>query len=225
VAEKQKPDPAIRLKLIHKGLHKIQQGDVVSRYLKSRGINRLPTHNLFIHNNIAYYGGYDNNNQKVTGVFTAMVGRISDNNGNLESYHVTYLTQDARKIDFAQAKVIITPKHTISGCGIKLSPPAERIAITEGIETALAIEENEDIPCWAAISSGGMRKIEIPIQVKNVDIYSDRDTNYAGQSAAYHLAHSLSCKGVSVRVLCEWEMGSDYLDWINRNTVTNKADI
>jgi putative DNA primase/helicase len=220
--EQKKADPQIRLKHIHKGLQKVKRGDVVRRYLISRGINKIPTHNLFTHTNLPYYGRYVNG-EKVNGVFNAMVGRITNGKGELESYHITYLSQDAKKLDYIPAKIIITPITTISGCGVKFSPPSETLGITEGIETALAVEEFEEIACWAAISAGGMEKIHVPDMVKNVEIYMDNDANFAGQKAAYTLANSLSAKGKNVRVMCEWDIGEDYLDWANRSIVTSKA--
>jgi len=214
----QKKYPMQRLKLIHKGLKKVKRGDVVARYLKRRGIKK-GADNIFTHTNIPYYGG-----EKIDGVFNAMVSRITNVNGELESYHIIYLTDDSKKIDFAPAKIIVTPRTTITGCSVQLGDAGEHLCIAEGVETAIMVQQEEGVTCWSSINASGMIKIEIPAHVKMVSIFIDNDDSFTGQSAGYQLARRLRAKGINVNVICDWGKGEDYLDFVNRTVVTDKAD-
>ena len=214
-------DPLPRLKQIHKGLKQVKRGDVVARYLKSRGINKWGD-DIFTHTNIPYYGGYVDG-KKVEGVFNAMVSRVTDMHDQLETYHITYLTEDAKKIDFAPAKIIVTPKTTITGNSVKLKKAGKHLCVAEGIETALMVMQEEGIPCWSALNANGMAKMEVPASVEMVSIFIDNDESFTGQSAGYQLARRLKGKGVQVNAICDWEKGEDYLDYINRNVVKDKS--
>lgn len=201
-------DPAIRLKRIHSRLSNLTDGDGVDQYLKSRGLERLSSE-IFI-GELPYYGG-----GKVPGVFTTMVSRISNLDGELEAYHLTYL-KDGKKITDHPAKIITKPVTTITGCSVKLGEPQKILAIAEGIETAIAVQAHEGVVCWAAISANGMEKIEVPARIETVFIYGDNDANYVGQAAAYNLAKRMSAAGKAVLVFIPDKAGEDYLDVFTR---------
>ncbi len=214
--KKIKVNPINRLKQIHKGLKPITPGDLVSTYLERRGITKVGS-DIFTSSSIPYYGGFVDG-KKVTGVFTAMIARITNLDGSLQSYHVTYLNDHGFKIDFAAAKIIITPMTTITGCSIKLAEPVNgQLCVAEGLETALAIQQEEGVPTWSAINANGMIKMEVPSTVTNVNIFLDNDQNFTGHAAAYQLANRLAVKGVAVTVINDCEIGDDYLDLMNKN--------
>lgn len=68
-------------------------------------------------------------------------------------------------------------------------PAGERLAVAEGIETALAVHELTGWPAWATISAGGMKMLELPENVGEVRVCGDHDP--AGVEAAHVLALEL----------------------------------
>ena len=212
---RRKPDPMILLKRIHSKLAKVQAGDVVDTYLNSRKITIRPP-DVLTGSKMPYYGGRGLDGQKVAGVYDCMVSRITNVGGGLQSYHLVYLTPEGRKIENAQAKIIVTPITTITGCSVKI-PLVYEIDITvmgiaEGIETGLAIAQDEGLTVWAGISANGMSSIIIPDTIKTVFIYSDNDSNYVGQAAAYKLAARLKASGKEVKVFVPEIENTDWAD-------------
>lgn len=205
-----KADPMIKLKRVHSKLKKVVEGDPVDLYLSSRGISIRPV-DVLTGSGMPYYGG-----GKVPGIYDCMVSRITNVDGHLESYHIVYLTPEGRKIDNAQAKIIITPLTTVMGCSVKVNNGGEELAIAEGIETALKVSEDEEVTCWAGVSAGGLEKVIIPKSVKTIFIYADNDSSYTGQAAAYNLAKRLKVKGHQVKVFMPEVEDTDFLDEFNR---------
>ena len=66
----------------------------------------------------------------------------------------------------------------------------------------------------AAISAGGMESFEPPSEVKRLCIFGDNDRNFAGQKAAYVLAHRL-VRDLEIEVSIPPEPGADWLDVLN----------
>jgi putative DNA primase/helicase len=215
-----KADPLPRLKQIHKGLLQVKRGDVVARYLRSRGIAKRGD-DIFTHKNVPYYGGFVDG-KKVDGVFNAMVSRVTNSAGELETYHITYLTDEGKKIDFAPAKIIVTPRTTITGNSVKLGKAGEHLCVAEGVETALMIMQEEGVTCWSALNANGLIKIEVPEHVKLVSVFVDNDKNCTGQIAAWKLTKRLREEGFEVNVICDWGIGEDYLDWANRTVIKSR---
>jgi putative DNA primase/helicase len=190
-----------RLKFIHKGLKPISHTGVVAKYLANRGITVLPEKDVYEHNNIAYYGTPPDD-QPVTGVFNAMVSRVSDIEGKMVKYHITYLTPDGQKISFATAKIQTAPCQGSKGSSIKMFQHTDILGIAEGIESSLAAYATDGFPMWCAYDAQGMISVEIPKAVENVLIYVDEDRSFTGQMAAYTLAHRLKVReGKNVRVV------------------------
>jgi len=220
MTEQIKPDPMIKLKFVHGGLSKVKPGDPVDTYLKSRGLTTEGLSGIFTHLNLPYYGGWVDG-KKVHGVFKAMVSRIASY--QLESYHITYLDNDCKQISIAPAKIILTPRNTITGCAVRLFEIKDSLAVAEGIETALAVQNHEGTPCWATISANGMIKLEIPEQIKTLFIYADNDESFTGYSAAYQLAKRAHSQGIKVYVMNDCKPGEDYLDYFVGKEEKSKA--
>jgi len=100
------------------------------------------------------------------------------------------------------------------GGAIRLFPAEKgKIAIAEGIETAIAVVESAHIPCWAACSAGMMAGFIPPKGITDVIIFSDNDRNFTGQKAAYTLANRLILHNkISVSVYVPSRPGTDLLD-------------
>jgi putative DNA primase/helicase len=100
---------------------------------------------------------------------------------------------------------------------VHLFEPTEDLGIAEGIETAIAARELIGLPTWATISSTIMASFVPPAGVRRITIFADHDTNFAGQLAAFTLAHRLYRldPGLAVEVKIPPEPDSDWLDVLN----------
>jgi putative DNA primase/helicase len=223
-----------RLKLIHSGLKKITDRDVAGRYLSRRGVSVLPVNDVYFHSGIDYWHESDAGKPVKVGNFPAMVSIFRDIAGNVCTFHVTYLTQDGRKIDGYPAKKMLPKIRELPGAAIKMFAPGDTLAIGEGIETMLSYHEDTGIPCWAAGNASLLERIHVPETVKNVIIVTDEDKSFTGQMAAYKLAHRLNreVKRVNVvRLLGKGDIwtdrgsDTDYCDYFKSRLVAVKTGV
>ena len=177
---------------------------VVNGYLLARGLNVVPDV-LRGHRALAYHDA----DGRFVGRFPAMVASVIGPDGTLQAVHRTYLA------DLPTRKKIMPPVDTIRSGAVRLFTVVDRVGIAEGIETAIACTEYFDVPTWAAISAGGMESFEPPAGVKRMCIFGDNDRNFAGQKAAFVLAHRL-VRDLEVEVSIPPEPGADWLDVLNR---------
>ena len=70
--------------------------------------------------------------------------------------------------------------------------------IGEGIETCLAAMQATGTPTWAALSTSGLRAVEIPPEVREVVVLADGDA--PGEAAATDAGHRLRRQGHRVRI-------------------------
>lgn len=201
-----KKDPKVRLNHLAQMSRPLNGNDPASRYLKSRGITVKPY-------NVRYaesYGYFSDDGFK--GRYPVMIARVQTAAGERITFHITYLTKAGQKASVDTPKKILPPDGTINGCGIYLGPVSRHMIIGEGIETALAGQQTYNAPAIAAISAGGMERIQIPDQVKEITILADADENYTGQKAAYALANRLAVHGRYVEVVIPKKLGTDFAD-------------
>ena len=183
-------------------------GDEVTAYLKSRGLK--PSKYLKQVRLKYYTEGVE------VGAFESMAGLIVDKDAQPVSYHVTYL-KDGIKADLPNSKKILPGKKSITGCAVRFGI-GEVINVTEGIETALAVQEITNLPTWAALNAGNLESLEIPDSVKKINIYADNDKSFTGQKSAYILANKLVVqKGRKVEVFYPEKPETDYLDYYVEN--------
>lgn len=182
--QKPKVDPAIRLrKIAHACKLDNHASMTVRRYLKSRGLApALCTQSAIM--------DYWHDDQKTRDV-PVMVHLVSDAEGNPATYHLTYLTQEGRKLSAGPAKKVMTPVRPWKGGAVRLCEPGVTLGIAEGIETALACREMFGIPVWAAINANNLEAFVPPSGVQKVVIFADTDRSFTGQSVAYNLARRL----------------------------------
>ena len=206
-----KKDPKDALKRVGNGLQRIEHRDPVALYLKNRGITGITGYALRTHPVLRYY-----ENGQYQGTYPAMVAKIQNAHGKTESFHITYLTEDGEKAPVSVARKVMSPINGITGAAIRLAPAAQHIALTEGIENALAVMEGEGLPCWACVSANGIETFEPPEGVEQVTIFGDNDDNFTGQAASYVLARRLRRNGYAVDVHVMGAKGDDYLDCLNK---------
>lgn len=191
----------------------IQRGDEAELYLLGRGLRLydLPE-SIRVHPGLRYQDGDH------LGVYPGMLATVSAPDGRAVSLHRTYL-QDARKAPVSAPKKLMQGLP-IAGAAIRLTAVSEVLGIAEGIETALAASELFELPVWSCISAQGIESFEPPAGVREVIVFSDNDTNFAGQAAAYRAAHRLKLRGFGVEVVVPPEHG-DWLDVLNHRKVND----
>ncbi|WP_176216737.1 DUF7146 domain-containing protein [Andreprevotia lacus] len=146
------------------------------------------------------------------GVFAAMLAAVQAQDGSAIALHKTYLTDDGKKAAVPSPKKWGSPSAPPDGAAVRLYPAGERLALAEGIETALAVHCANGLPVWAGLSAHGMTRVALPPQVKEVFVFADLDEGGAGQAAAEKLALRLLDEGRIVRVLLPSTAGRDWLD-------------
>jgi DNA primase len=83
----------------------------------------------------------------------------------------------------------------------------------EGIETCLAAMQATGLPAWAALSTSGLRTLDLPEAVQDVIILADGDG--AGEAAARHAALRWRWEGRRARI-ARAPRGMDFNDLLVR---------
>lgn len=177
-------DPSKRIKMILAGCKPLSADDCATLYLKGRGLPKPSV--LGFNPEVAYY-----EDGKFAGNYPAMIGKITNQEGQLVTLHITYLTKDGKKAPVKSPKKVMTPLSDLSGCSVRLTQIYAHIGVTEGIETACAVMKLHKVPTWASCNADMMEKFIPPKGVESVTVYADNDLNYRGQAAAYRLANRL----------------------------------
>lgn len=170
----------------------VAQGDPVDRYLRQRGL-ALAAYpgSLRCHPALGYYQSKpDAKRPTKVAEFPAMLARVQGQDGRAITLHRTYL-EDGRKASLPDAKKLLSTG--VNGAAVRLFEVGEEVAVTEGIETALAVHLSTGKPVWSALSAGNMEKLWLPPTVRGVCIYADNDADaeFDGQASAYVLARRL----------------------------------
>lgn len=124
----------------------------------------------------------------------ALVTRGTD--GAPLAIHRTFLARDGGgKAPIHPQKMMLGPCR---GGAVRLANPAEVLMIGEGIETSLAAMLATGHPVWAALSTSGLRALNLPDDVRNVIVLADGDD--AGEAAAWECAWRWKREGRRVRI-------------------------
>jgi putative DNA primase/helicase len=164
------------------------KGTLVEVYFRSRGIRIAPPASMRFHPSLKH----------LTGVFLpAMVAAVQNLEGQIIAIHRTWLRADGSgKAEVQPDKAMLGPTR---GGAVRFARPAERLAVAEGIETALSIAQAcPDLAVWAALSTAGLRALELPAIVREVIICADNDE--PGRNAAEAAAKRFSGERRRVRV-------------------------
>ena len=110
--------------------------------------------------------------------------------------HRTFLATDGR------AKAAVTPQKMMLGpCRggvVQLATADDTVLIGEGLETCLAVRQVTGLPVWAALSTAGLRTLQLPTTIRAVTVLADGDT--AGDQAARAAATRWTREGRTVRI-------------------------
>lgn len=198
-----------RIKEVWTSSQRVQRGDPVDLYLRSRGVglDRYPPSMRFLES-----CWYERDIH-----LPAMVCAISapTQRGEGINLHRTYLLPDGSgKADVKDQRKVM-PGSIPPGSAIRLCDAAPRMGIAEGVETALAAYRLTGIPTWAARDTTYLKTWEPPQGVEEVVIFADNDHNGAGQLAAWTLYNRLMTR--QRPLACEMQiardMGKDWADY------------
>jgi hypothetical protein len=108
----------------------------------------------------------------------------------------TFLARDGK------GKAPVEPQKMMLGrCrggAVRLGVLGDTLMVGEGIETCLAAMQATDWPAWAALSTSGLRTLDLPVDVRNVIVLADGDD--PGEAAARHCAQRWKREGRNVRI-------------------------
>ncbi len=139
-----------------------------------------------------------------------MLAKVVSSENALVGLHRTYLSSDG----FSKANVD-PPKMMLGKCSggsVHLAEPSNKLALAEGLETALSVQQMTGIPTWATLSAGGMRALKVPFFVEEVIIFADHDQ--VGIKAAYEKASMLAGMGKKVSVVKPVKVNTDFNDFL-----------
>ena len=177
-------------------------GTLVEVYLGSRGI-RLPKPSPMLR----LHGGLKHPSGGRWPAMVALVTRGSD--GAPLAIHRTFLAANgAGKAPVDPTKMMLGPCR---GGVVRLADPSDVLMVGEGIETCLATMQATGHPAWAALSTSGLRSLDLPQEVSNVIVLADGDN--AGEAAAKDCAFRWKREGRRVRI-ARPPQGMDFNDML-----------
>jgi hypothetical protein len=167
---------------------KVAQGSPVGTYLRSRGLDLPVSPVLRSHAGLKHPLG---------GVWSAMVALVTHGaTGSPIAVHRTFLARDGGgKAPVDPAKMMLGPCR---GGAVRLGEPGAVLMIGEGIETCLAAMQATGNAAWAALSTSGLRSLDLPRDVGDVIVLADGDD--PGEAAALDCARRLQREGRRVRI-------------------------
>src|SRR5581483_5113837 len=132
-----------------------------------------------------------------SGVWPAMVALVTHGaDGRPIGIHRTFLARDGNgKAPVEPAKMMLGPCR---GGAVRLAGPRDVLMVGEGIETCLAAMQASGRPAWAALSTSGLRALNLPHEVRDVIVLADGDD--PGEAAAQECAWRWKREGRRVRI-------------------------
>ena len=163
-------------------------GTLVETYLDSRGLHLPPPPKLRFHSRLKHPSG---------GIWPAMVAVVTQGtDGKPVAIHRTYLARDgAGKAPVDPQKMMLGPCR---GGAVRLGLPRDVLMVGEGIESCLAAMLATGDPAWAALSTSGLRALDLPGDVREVIVLADGDD--PGEAAARDSAWRWKREGRRVRI-------------------------
>jgi putative DNA primase/helicase len=174
-------------------------GTLVESYLVSRGLHLPPPPPLRLHAGLKHPSG---------GIWPAMIALVTRGTDQAPlAIHRTFLARDGGgKAPIDPQKMMLGPCR---GGAVRLATPCDVLMIGEGIETCLAAMQATGYPAWAALSTSGLRALDLPSEVRDVIVLADGDD--PGEAAARDVALRWKRKGRRVRI-ARPPRGADFND-------------
>jgi hypothetical protein len=163
-------------------------GTLVETYLRSRGIV-MP-----IPATLRFHGGTKHARGKLWPAMVALVTRGEDDTPL--AIHRTFLAHDgAGKAPVDPQKMMLGPCR---GGAVRLASPGDVLMVGEGIESCLAAVLATGNPAWAALSTSGLRALDLPDTARDVIVLADGDD--PGEAAARDCAWRWKRESRRVRI-------------------------
>jgi putative DNA primase/helicase len=163
-------------------------GTLIETYLGSRGLRLTATPTLRLHPYLKHPSGDS------WPAMIALVTRGADDTPL--AIHRTFLARNGTgKAPVDPQKMMLGPCR---GGAVRLAEPGDVLMIGEGIETCLAAMQETGHPAWAALSTSGLRALDLPKAVRDVIVLADGDD--PGESAARDCALRWKRDGRRVRI-------------------------
>lgn len=203
-------------------------GTPAETYLQNRGIRVTGREHLGFVKEHEYWHLDENRKPVLLGSSPVMVAKVVNPQGRVVSVHRTYITSSGYKAEFPEVKKLMAGSAPLTGSLIRMYDvkPGDVLGLTEGIETAGAIQSAFGIPVWPCISASLLSTVlpSIPKGVRVV-IFADLDRPQeklgnvgAGQYYAVILAKALRDAGYDVRILmpkADIPKGKKGVDWLD----------
>jgi hypothetical protein len=179
------------------------EGTPVVAYLNSRGLVLPASSDLCFHPGLKHPSGSN---------WPAMVALVTNGvDGEPLAIHRTYLARDCTgKAAIEPQKLMLGPCR---GGVVRLGRPDTTLMIGEGIETCLSAMRATGHPAWAALSTSGLRSLDLPRGVRDVMVLADGDE--PGEAAARDCALRWKREGRRVRI-ARPPTGMDFNDLLSR---------
>jgi putative DNA primase/helicase len=182
-------------------------GTIVETYLASRGITIPIPDVLRFHPGLKHPDG---------GVWPAMVAIVQHGvSGEPLAIHRTFLKPNGSgKAPVPRQKMMLGPCQEGA---VWLSKLGDRLCVAEGIESALSVLQATGRPTWAALSTSGLRALNLPDKVTKVTICADADE--PGEEAAVYAGRRWRGAGLEVKIARPHE-GTDFNDQLQAGGVS-----
>jgi putative DNA primase/helicase len=163
-------------------------GTLVETYLASRGLHLPPPRTLRFHAGLKHPSG---------SMWPSMVALVTRGEDDTPlAIHRTFLARDgAGKAPVDPQKMMFGPCR---GGAVRLGLPRHVLMVGEGIESCLAAMLATGSPAWAALSTSGLRALDLPGDVREVIVLADGDD--PGEAAGHDCALRFKREGRRVRI-------------------------
>ncbi len=142
-------------------------GTLVENYLRNRGIVLPVSEALrFVPHQ---------RNWREDRTYPAMIACVRDGSGEQTAVHITSLTPDGAKAPVEHPKLMLGP---VGGNAVHMMPLdqiGDTLALAEGIETALSVQQLTNLPTWACLSAVGLQKVVLLERIRHALIACDGD--------------------------------------------------
>jgi hypothetical protein len=121
----------------------------------------------------------------------------------------------------------------VAGGAVRIGGTWPAIGVAEGLETALACRQlvfeatGHKLPVWSALSTSGMRGLELPAVVTSVRIFADGDpikfrAGKIQESPGISAAHALAARCEAAGISSTMEISPGGLDWLDALNVQQR---
>jgi hypothetical protein len=187
------------------------EGTLADTYLRSRGLH------VSTPSSIRFHPGLKHPSDGVWPAMVAFVTRGTD--AEPIAIHRTFLAPDGSgKAPVDPTKMMLGPCR---GGVVRLGESDGLLMVGEGIETCLAAMQATGHAAWAALSTSGLRTLDLPRDARDVIVLADGDE--PGEAAAQACARRWNREGRRVRI-ARPPQGMDFNDLLTGRAPSIEED-